>query len=111
MNKNEGKAWVRDLAQEQTINRWKKDGAVVKVRTLGGTVTGKILHIGPYSIKVRSHEVGQEAQDVCIFKTGVTYIIGPMVDPVVESVTEIGSKQPKPEPADHCSDVEVAAAG
>lgn len=104
MSKNGGKGvWVRDLAQEQTLSQWKKGDVIVRVRTLGAVFVGRLIHVGPYAIKLRlegNHE------DVCLFKTCIIAVVGPRVVELQMPFTEM----PKAvEAADHCSDVEPVA--
>jgi sRNA-binding regulator protein Hfq len=69
----EGRPFVRDLAQDATIDQWKKRRDPVEVTLITGIVlTGTLVRVGVYSIYLQS-----AGRDLLIFKTGIISISGP----------------------------------
>lgn len=59
---------TRDRAQEETIEKWCREGVTVSARSVGiNPYRGVIVSCGPYSIHFRT----DEGWDVCLFKTGL----------------------------------------
>lgn len=59
---------TRDRAQEETIEKWCREGVTVYARSVGiHPYRGVIVSCGPYSIHFRT----DEGWDVCLFKTGL----------------------------------------
>ena len=65
--------FIRDIAQERSLSRWRRDKTPVDIHTMAGVLHGaEILEIGVFTLYVRS---GNE--EFCVFKTGIVYVAGP----------------------------------
>lgn len=87
------KNFIRDKAQDMTLEKWKASRSEVRVRIPGGELGssqelwGRIISIGPYSIQLRKHEaksamrgLDEPEEDICIFKTAILAVFGPRMD-------------------------------
>lgn len=89
-----GAVFIRDKAQEQTLDVWRKAKADVYVTlSTGIELHGQIVKMGPFSIHFRMHN---DPRDVCLFKTGIVAVFGPRIeDTKAEAVTIAPGMCPK----------------